>query len=36
MHIRAKLQEGIHGHFHDHDDDWMYDPDRRAVRDDTE
>ena len=32
---RLKLQDGIHGHFHDHDDDWMHDPDR-AMPDDTE
>ena len=36
LHIRLKLQDGIHGHFHDHDDDWMHDPDRRAVPDDAE
>ena len=36
LHIRLKLQDGIHGHFHDHDDDWMHDPDRLAVPDDTE
>ena len=36
LHIRLKLQDGIHGRFHDHDDDWMHDPDRLAVPDDTE
>ena len=33
---RVKLQDGIHGHFHDHDDDWMLEPGRgrraRATR----
>jgi len=33
---RVKLQDGIHGHFHDHDDDWMIDPDRRGTPDGTE
>ena len=33
LHIRVKLQDGIHGH---DDDDWMIDPDRLAMRADTE
>jgi len=36
MHIRVKLQDGIHGHFHDHDDDWKYDPDRLAMHTDDD
>jgi len=36
LHIRVKLQDGIHGHFHDHDDDWTIDPDRRGTPDGTE
>ena len=36
MRERVKLQDGIHGHFHDHDDDWMLEPGRgrraRATR----
>jgi len=36
MHTRVKLQDGIRGHFHDHDDGWMIAPDRLAKRDDTE
>ena len=36
MRERVKLQDGIHGHFHDHDDDWKYAPDRLAMRADTE
>ena len=35
MRERVKLQDGIHAHFHDHDDDWMLEPGRgrraRAV-----
>ena len=35
MRERVKLQDGIIGHFHDHDDDWMLEPGRgrraRAV-----
>ena len=34
LHIRVKLQDGIHGHFHDHDDDWMLERGRgRRTRD---
>ncbi len=32
---RVKLQDGIRGHFHDHDD-WKYDPDRVAMPDHME
>ena len=28
MRERVKLQDGIHAHFHDHDDDWMLEPGR--------
>ena len=31
LHVRVKLQDGIHGHFHDHDDDWMLE-ERRPRR----
>ena len=34
--VRVTLQDGIHCHFHDHDDDWMLDPgrtDRPSDRD---
>ncbi len=32
MRIRVELRDGIRGHDHD----WMYDPDRLAMRDDSE
>jgi len=35
LHIRVKLQDGIHGHFHDHDDDWMLERGRGRRKRDT-